>query len=249
MNAINDHFFALKLSVLQLTKGKIWLYIIPSLAVALFFYSIFSFFHSISEGAKVAEDVPFVGAYLSGGVRTFIDVLVFVTDEFYKFFILTLLSPVNCLLSEKVDNDLTGAHFQGGITRILKDVLRAIFLLFFTLMLNLLAMTLWWLFTWITGFHAIDFCMYFLIGAFFIGFSFYDFSLERYNVGFFGTVEFGFERILYLICTGALFSLIYLIPWFGIILAPFIVTILSTIVYLKMNRKIPAQSRINHNES
>lgn len=239
MNAINDHFFALKLSVLQLAKGKIWLYIIPPVAVALFFYSIFSFFHSISEGAEVAEKLPWVGEYVTTGVQKTIGFMVWITDEFYKFFILTLLSPINCLLSEKVDNEVTGAKFDGGIARVMKDIVRAIFLLFFTLMLNFLVMFIWYILAWIFNFHVLDNIIYFVIGAFFIGFSFYDFSLERYGVGFFGTVEFGFERMLYMLLTGSVFSLIYLIPVVGLILAPFLVTILSTIVYTKMNQKIP----------
>ena len=121
MNAINDHFFALKLSVLQLAKGKIWLYIIPPVAVALFFYSIFAFFHNISEGAEVAKKLPWVGEYVTTGVQKTIGFMVWITDEFYKFFILTLLSPINCLLSEKVDNEVTGAKFDGGFVRVMKD--------------------------------------------------------------------------------------------------------------------------------
>jgi CysZ protein len=239
MNAINDHFFALKLSVLQLAKGKIWLYIIPPVAVALFFYSIFAFFHNISEGAEVAKKLPWVGEYVTTGVQKTIGFMVWITDEFYKFFILTLLSPINCLLSEKVDNEVTGAKFDGGFVRVMKDIGRAIFLLFFTLMLNFLAMFIWYILAWIFNFHVIDSIVYFVIGAFFVGFSFYDFSLERYGVGFFGAVEFGFERMLYMLLTGSVFSLIYMIPVVGLILAPFLVTILSTIVYTKMNQKIP----------
>jgi CysZ protein len=116
--------------------------------------------------------------------------MVWITDEFYKFFILTLLSPINCLLSEKVDNEVTGAKFDGGFVRVMKDIGRAIFLLFFTLMLNFLAMFIWYVLAWIFNFHVIDSIVYFVIGAFFVGFSFYDFSLERYGVGFFGAVQF-----------------------------------------------------------
>jgi CysZ protein len=106
-------------------------------------------------------------------------------------------------------------------------------------MLNFLAMFIWYILALIFNFHVLDNIIYFVIGAFFIGFSFYDFSLERYGVGFFGTVEFGFERMLYMLLTGSVFSLIYMIPLVGLILAPFFVTILSTIVYTKMNQKIP----------
>ena len=239
MNAINDHLFAIKLSVLQLKKGKIWLYIIPPVAVALCFYSIFAFFQNISDGAEVAKEIPLLGDYVTTGVQKTIGFMVWITDEFYKFFILSLLSPINCLLSEKVDNEVTGAKFDGGFARVMKDIGRAIFLLFFTLMLNFLVMFIWYILSWIFGLHIVDNIVYFVIGAFFIGFSFYDFSLERYGVGFFGAIEFGFERMLYMLLTGTVFSVIYMIPILGVILAPFLVTIISTIVYTKMSQKIP----------
>ena len=94
----------------------------------------------------------------------------------------------------------------------------------------------------------LDELIYFLITSFFIGFSFYDFSLERYGVGFFGTIEFGFDKMAYMLVTGFLFSLIYLIPQLGLIFAPFLITIISTVVYLKLKDKIP-HNGLTHSNS
>ena len=245
MNAIKDHVFAAKLAIDQLSKGKIWLYILPSVVVALLFYNVFSFFHHLSEGATVAQSVPFVGDYITTGLQKTVSFAVWITDQIYMFFILTLLSPVNCLLSEKIDNDVTGAKFDGGIVRIMTDLGRAFILLLFTLVLNFIVMGTWWLIALITGFHLLDPIIYFMIGAFFVGFSFYDFNLERYGIGFFGTVEFGFAKMSYMVATGATFTIIYMIPVVGLLLAPFLVTVVSTIVYLKMKNKIPNKQITN----
>lgn len=239
MNAVKDHVFAARLTVEQLSKGTVWLYLLPSVVVALLFYAVFSFFGSISERAEVASDLPLIGEYITMGVQKTVGFFVWITNQFYMFFILTLLSPVNCLLSERIDNEVTGARFNGGIVRILTDLFRALLIMIFSLMVNFLVMGCWALFAWITGFHVLDPIIYFLIGSFFIGFSFYDFSLERYGVGFFGTVGFGFEKMAYMAITGSLFTLIYMIPVVGILLSPFLLTILSTIVFVKMNNKIP----------
>ncbi len=245
MNALNDHVFAVKLGAEQLTKGKIWLYIVPSLAVGLLFFSIFSIFGSITESASVVKGLPLIGDYIAAGVEKTMGIFDWIAKQFYIFFVLTLLSPVNCMLSEKIDNEVTGAKFDGGIMRIMTDIMRAILILIFSLMLNFLVMVIWWFLAWITGFHALDGIVYFLIGAFFVGFSFYDFNLERYGIGFFGTVEFGFERVAYMLLTGVAFSLIYMLPVVGLLLAPFLITIVSTIVYVKMNNKIPNKQTTN----
>lgn len=245
MNAFKDHIFAIELAFRKLAQGKFWLYILPSVVVAVIFYSIFFFFDSVTESASAADNIPWIGKYITMGVATTMGFFTWITNQFYMFFILTLLSPVSCMLSEKVDNDVTGAKFDGGILRIMTDLLRAFLLLIFTMMLNFLVMGAWALITWIIGFHALDFIAYFLISAFFLGFSLYDYSLERYGTGFFGTVEFGFSQIGHMVLTGGLFSLIYALPVVGLLLAPFLATIISTIVYVKMNGKIPNKQITN----
>lgn len=239
MNALKDHVFAAKLAIGELSKGKVWLYIVPSVAVAFIFLGIFLFFHQVSEGAEAARSIPLVGGYITSAVQKTVDFFVWIENQVYMFSILTLLSPVNCMLSERIDNEVTGARFDGGIMRILTDLGRALLILLFTLILNFTVMAVWAFLAWITGFHALDGIVYFLISAFFVGFSFYDFNLERYGIGFFGTIAFGFEKMGYMLLTGAAFSLIFMLPAVGVLLAPFLVTILSTIVYVKMNHKIP----------
>lgn len=240
MKAFLDHIYAIQIGFEQLFKGKFWLYILPSVIVSLIFYGVYSFINGFYTVAHTVEEVPLVGEYIGSGIQATIGFFGFIALEFYKFFILTCLSPVNSMLSQKVDNELTGASFSGGIERMLIDFGRAILLFIITLLLNICLIALWWGLAAVTGFHLLDGFIYFAISSFFIGFSFYDYSLERYKIGVMGGLGFGFEKIGYLFFTGSLFTLIYMLPTFiGVILAPFLVTIISTIVYLKMNNKIP----------
>ncbi|MES2590193.1 MAG: hypothetical protein V4622_14545 [Bacteroidota bacterium] len=241
MKAISDHIYAAKVSFDELMKGKYWIYLLPSILITLVFYFVAWLLSSIFSFVNAVDSIPYIGSYLETGVDVTKGILDYLGDTFYQFLILTVLSPVYCLLSEKVDNDFTGAKFDGGIVRIMTDLIRAIFIVIIALILNFVAMVIWWLFAWITGFHLLDEIMYFLIGAFFIGFSFYDFSLERYAVGTLGSWNFGFGKIPYMFITGGLFCLSFKIPFFGVILAPFLMTIISTVVFLKMNDKIPVQ--------
>jgi len=239
MNAFSDHIFALRLGWDELAKGKFWGYLIPSVAISLVFLVIYALIRLLFGAIDLLHLIPFIGTYIESGLQGIQSLVNFIMIESYAFFILTLLSPINCLLSEKVDNEITGAKFSGGIVRILTDLLRTVMIVLVALFLNLVVMGLWWLISSMTGFHALDEPIYFLIGAFFIGFSFYDFSLERYSIPNFGSWQFGFSHAPYMLLTGTLFSLIFSIPYLGIMLAPFLVTIFSTIVYLKLSNRIP----------
>jgi CysZ protein len=239
MNAFSDHIYAIKRGLDELSKGKFWIYLIPSVLISLVFLVIYGVIRMIFGAIELLDLIPFIGPYIASGVQgiqTFVD---FIMVESYAFFILTILSPVSCLLSEKVDNELTGAKFSGGIARILADLFRTILIVLVALVLNLVVMGIWWFISSVTGFHALDDLIYFCIGAFFIGFSFYDFSLERYRVATFGSWNFGFSNVPYMLMTGALFALIFRIPYLGIMFAPFLLTIFSTIVYLKMSNRLP----------
>jgi CysZ protein len=155
----------------------------------------------------------------------------------FQFFVLTLLSPFNTVLSEKFDTELTGRKFEGGFIRILNDFLRMILVVILALILEFFLMGVWWILDWILPFGFLSPLVYFLIGSFFFGFAFYDFSLERHGVGTLGSLGFAFKKPLHMIATGALFQLVFMIPVAGIILAPVLLTMISTAVYVKMHEK------------
>ena len=243
MRAINDHIFSINLAFQELMKGKFWLYLLPSLFISLFFWLVSGVLGSIFGFLNHADSVPLIGSYLDTGIQSGKSFFSYLGDLFYEFVILTILSPVYCLLSEKVDNTVSGAKFNGGIIRILTDLLRAIFIVFISMILYFLLMATWWIFSWVIGFHILDEIIYFVIAAFFLGFSFYDYSLERYQIGTVKSWGFGFNNILYMVLTGSIFHLMFQVPFVGILFAPFFSSIISTIVYLKMHHKISKENQ------
>lgn len=236
MKALNDHLSAFRLAFQHLTQGKYWGYFLPSLVVGLLFGGFFGLLNWFAGFSSATGSVPVVGEYLADGISSFVRVTDVITTEIYKFFILTLLSPISCLLSEKVDNEVTGGNFSGGLTRIITDLLRAVFIVLVALLLNLVFMSAWWLFAKWTGFHLLDEIVYFAIAAFFMGFSFYDYSLERYGIGTFASWQFGFRKWPHILLTGLTFSILFSIPVVGIIGAPFVMTIVSTMVYINLSK-------------
>lgn len=234
MKALNDHIYAINVTLRELGKGKFWLYLIPSLAVGLLFFITSEFISGMFGFLNKAGDVPVFGSVVEAGKGFFS----YVGDFIYQFVILTILSPVYCLLSEKVDNELSGAGFNGGITRILTDFIRMIFIVVISTFLYFTVMGAWWIISWFIGIDLLDQIMNLLIGAFFLGFSFYDYSLERYQIGTWKSWMFSFENMSYMFITGLIFNLLFYIPLLGVIVSPFLATIISTAVFLKMHKKI-----------
>jgi CysZ protein len=235
MDNLNNHIFALKFTFQKLFLGKFWVYLIPSLLFSLLFLSISPaiFNYQSLEVTDVLDNKGFFQKVYQSFDRMF----VFVLKESYKFVILTFLSPVYCLLSEKVDEVLTGTKFPFNFYHFIKDVLRAIFNILVALMLNLFYVGLWFFISFLFGLEKIDFIVYFLISSYFVGFAFYDYSLERYHVNLFASWSFLKTNRINTMMTGALFYLIFYIPSIGIFFAPFITSIVSTVVFLiKTNR-------------
>ncbi|MGB0915662.1 MAG: hypothetical protein ACPGVI_06290, partial [Crocinitomicaceae bacterium] len=106
-------------------------------------------------------------------------------------------------------------------------------------------MGIYWIISWFIGFEILDNIVYFCIAAFFFGFSFYDFALERYEAGVFSSLGFAFSKPLTMILTGGVFLAIYNIPIIGIPAAPVITLMVSTMVYLYISKKINATTNIN----
>jgi CysZ protein len=108
-----------------------------------------------------------------------------------------------------------------------------IFIVIIALTLEFFFLGLYWIIAAITGIHFLDDIIYFLIAAFFYGFSFYDYSLERYELGVFKSLRFAFSNIFLVSISGCIFLGLYTIPYLGVIIAPVLSTMIATIVYLK----------------
>lgn len=186
------------------------------------------------ELTKNAADISFVGGALSwilGGIG---DLFATLLSETYKFLVLVLLAPVMTILGENFDSYLTGQKYSFNIIKVINDLVRMIFIIIVAIILQF---TFYLVFFFILSFFVPKFLepsCYFLITSFFVGFSFYDYGLERYGVSTFGSLGFAFSKPLTMILTGGVFTLIYMVPYIGIPIAPVLTVMISTVVYLKI---------------
>ena len=242
MKAVSRHIYAVTKVVEFWMKGEFLLFLIPYAVIGLIFgYFIYDIDASAAESAIKAKEGWFA-SIVSGIASSALSFLSFFLKQITAFLLLTLLSPVASILSEKLDNRLTGQTFDGGLARIITDVLRAVGIVIVTLILQLVFMLVWFLISkllfFIPGIEVISSIVYFMIPAFFFGLSFYDFSLERYQFSVGQSWTYASRNKLHMVITGGLFSLILMIPIVGLIIAPVFLTMVSTIVFLKMNEDV-----------
>ncbi len=238
MKALNWHIEAIKIVVDHFNKRSFWLYFIPGFIVLVLFLLFSGVIHLFFNLGKSEADGWI--AYLFMGWKKIGSVLQYISSQIFIFSVITLLSPFNTLLSEKLDCHLTGQKFNFTLSRILSDFFRMLGIVAIAILLEMVMFFIWWLISKIIGIsHTFPYqIIQFIIGAFFFGFSFYDHSLERYNISIKGSLNFAFNNPLIVVITGVCFKILYYFPYLwstptiGIVLAPVLTTMISTVVYL-----------------
>ncbi len=242
MKTIGHHFNALKWTLQQFGKGKFLLYFIPGLLIAWFFWWINSFFADLGAGA---DPESWWGKIVSGTGYA----LSATANFIMVFFILTVLSPINTFLSEAVDTELTGKVVGFDLMRFINDFIRMIFVVILAITLEFLFSGIWWFLDLFLPLELLSPIVYFLIVSFFYGFSFYDYSLERYEIGIGGSFRFSKKYFLPTLVTGCFFMAMFYIPIIGVAIAPVVTTIMSTHVFLKSTGRLDQIEQQKRNEA
>lgn len=250
MKAINYHIRGVITSLEYLFKGKYLLFFLPGLILAGLFWYFGSTFQDIDEAVDLSSKYSWWDKILRGidsGLSWLFNIADAATELFYIFLVLTALSPFFTALGEKFDKELTGKITEGGILRIINDLFRMIFIVIISLLLQGVFLFLYWLVDKIFGFPEMaDEVVKYCINGFFLGFTFYDFALERYEKGVGSSLAFAFSAPLGMIIVGAIFQGIYSIPYVGIPLAPVLVVMISTVAYAYYKKYLPKSKQLSN---
>ncbi len=245
VQAFKDHGTGIGQTFSALMKGKFLLFFIPGLIISLVYFYFQYQSSRLETLAHSGDSIPLIGSAVSVVVDSVFGIFNAIASETYKFILLIALSPLNCILSEKFDSYLSGTAFEFSFIRLVKDFIRMIFIVISALILEYFFLAVWWVLQWIFPDFIGD-TLFFIISSFFIGFSFYDYSMERYGMSFLSSWGLGFSKLSYMILTGAVFNLIMQIPVAGIILAPVLCAMISTAVYiLILKRKHTQKPMLN----
>lgn len=144
------------------------------------------------------------------------------------FIVLMLISPLLAYLSEKTEQIVTGTDYPFVFSRFLKDIGRGVLVAGRNMIYEVLLTLAILLLALIPVVNIVSPVLLFLVSAYYYGFSFLDYNLERRKVGMSESVNYFKKHKLLAIGVAAPFSLLLLIPIIGTSLAGF-AAIFSTV--------------------
>lgn len=159
---------------------------------------------------------------LSVALSVLIHIIVWlVIVKFSKYIVLILLSPVFAILSEKVEEKLTGNQYPFSWAQFLKDILRGSAIAIRNLFIELGLIAIFSLFGFMAGpFAFLIVPLLWLVSAYFYGFSMMDYTCERRKMSISQGVDYIRRNRGIAIGNGAMYMLLDLIPFVGLVFAP-----------------------------
>ena len=138
----------------------------------------------------------------------------------YKNVILIIYSPFIAFLIEKVDQKNKGIELPFYLKQFIEDTVRGIKIVVRNLLLELLCVFFILLITLIPVINLFQPILFWIVSAYFIGFSMMDYSLERKQLTAKSSVDFIKRNKLMATGIGSIFQLMYFVPLIGWMFAP-----------------------------
>lgn len=171
--------------------------------------------------------------WLGGAASLLINILLkilyfylFVT--FGGYILLIVMSPVYSWLSERAETRLTGRRYPFSLREFLRQVCRGILIVLRNMLLQTLLYLLFFFLSFVPVVGVLSPVAMFFISAYFYGFSFIDYALERRRLDVRQSIRYAYRNMGTVTGIGVVFSLTLMIPFFSFIACAF-VSLLSVI--------------------
>jgi len=138
----------------------------------------------------------------------------------YKYVVLIIMAPVLSILSEKTDEIISGNRYPFKLGQFLKDVLRGIVIALRNLGIELFLIIVLFFTSFIPVIGLLSPLLIFIVECYFYGFSMIDYSNERQKLTVRQSAAFIGRHKGVAIANGAMFYLLWLVPLFGLMVAP-----------------------------
>jgi CysZ protein len=215
-------------------KKLAWFFIFPLAFNILLFWFGWDMVNDFSDTSKLyienklqLDQSTFWG---SGFFKTVMDAFVWLTFKimFFLLFaylggyiIIILMSPVFSYLSERTEKIKTGVDYPFSLRQLVKDVLRGVIIAVRNFSIEVILTLLMFILSFIPIIGWLAAIMLFFISAYFYGFSFMDYALERKKLNLIQSIQFMRENKGIVIANGFVFSLCLIIPICGVSLSSF----------------------------
>jgi len=141
---------------------------------------------------------------------------------FGGYIVLVVMSPVFSWLSEKTEGELTGTSYPFSIRQLLWEVCRGIVIALRNMLFQCFFSFIILLCSFIPVVGLLTPVALFFLSAYFYGFSFVDYAVERKRYNVKKSVRYMNRNAGMVAGVGTVFALSLLIPWFSIVACSFI---------------------------
>lgn len=155
--------------------------------------------------------------------------LFFIFSAFLKFIVLIICSPIMALLSERIEEILSGNKFPFSFKQFIIDIFRGIRVTFRTLFFQSLIYIACLFVGWIPIIGALVIPVLWISGWYFMGFNMMDYTYERRKMNISAGAKFTRSHKGIAIGNGMIFSFLLWIPFLGITLAPILSIVAGTL--------------------
>lgn len=152
----------------------------------------------------------------------------FLFITFGGYVVLIIMSPVYSWLSERTEAYLSGKVHPFSLRQLIREIFRGILIALRNMVFQLLFTVFLFFCSFIPIIGLLSPVALFLVSAYFYGFSFVDYAIERKRFNVKQSVRYVNKNVGMVTGVGAIFAFSLLIPWFSIIACSF-VSILSVI--------------------
>ncbi len=215
-------------------KKLAWFFLFPLVFNILLFWFGWDMVNQLSDTSKVyIESKLQLGESEFWGsefLKTVMDGFVWLTFKVMFFFIfaylggyiiLILMSPIFSYLSEKTEKIKTGVDYPFSLKQLVKDMFRGILIAIRNLVIEIILTLLMFVLSFIPIIGWFAAVVLFFISAYFYGFSFMDYALERKKMNIKESIQFMKKNKGVVIANGFVFSLCLIIPFCGVSLSSF----------------------------
>lgn len=165
----------------------------------------------------------------------------FLFMAFGGYIVLIVMSPVYSWLSERTEAHLTGKTYPFSFRQLLWEIFRGILIALRNAVFQLLCSLVLLLFSFVPLLGLASPLLLFLVSAYFYGFSFVDYAIERKSYNVKQSVRYINKNIGVVTGVGVVFTISLMIPWLRIIACCFVSllsVIAGTIAVNRMSREI-----------
>lgn len=161
----------------------------------------------------------------------------FIFSTLSKYILLILMSPIMALLSSRTEEIITGKVYPFNLPQFIKDILRGILIALRNMFIEFGFIFLGFLIVWIPVLGWIGALFLFILSYYFYGFSMIDYINERRRKGIPESVKYVRKNKGLAIGNGFIFSLIFMIPFIGGMLAAVVAPVAACIAVIELENK------------